>query len=376
MKHKHTFYFSSLLAASLMSTSIAQADVSEAQMRNLENRVNALEQKKSASGMINPSGRPQVRDGLDLFVTADWLIWQAHENGLSYVIKDKSAPSNSLSNSSTKDLSYDWDFGFRVGLGYNLPHDGWDLAATWTWFHDHAHGRTDVGYTRNLLPTWAVNQTGLDPNTGALKSHAHWKLRLNMIDLDLGREFFVSKWMTLRPFVGLRTGWIHQKLDVDYKHLTEDGVLSATADKYETDMKNNYWGLGLHGGLNSQWGLGAGFSFYGNAAVSLLYGFFDLHHDEEIILLSGSHVDVVNNSQSMRVDRAISELALGLRWDTMFADDRCHFWLQAGWEHLMFFGQNQFQKFLGMNASSLGAFVANQGDLTIQGWTISARLDF
>ncbi len=43
-----------------------------AQMRNLENRVNALEQRRGSSGMINPPGRPQVRDGADIFIFADW----------------------------------------------------------------------------------------------------------------------------------------------------------------------------------------------------------------------------------------------------------------------------------------------------------------
>jgi hypothetical protein len=372
---KNAMYFWSLLTTSVAGVSFAQADVSDAQMRNLENRVNALEQRKSANGMINPSGRPQVRDGFDVFVTGDWLIWQAHENGLGYVVKNKGTTLPNLSHSSIRDLHYDWDFGFRVGLGFNMPHDGWDIYANWTWFRDHAHGRQEASSTSSLLPVWAMEDS-FEPNTGATKSHAHWKLWLNMVDLELGREFFVSKWMTLRPFVGLRTGWIHQKLDIDYKHLTVDGVLSATDDKYEVDMKNNYWGLGLKGGLNSQWGLGAGFSFYGNAAVSLLYGFFHLHHNEELVLLSGTSEEFIHNTQSFRVGRAISELALGLRWDTMFANDRCHFGIQGGWEHLMFFGQNQFQRFLGQTSSNVGSFVANQGDLTIQGWTLAARLDF
>lgn len=368
-------YFWPLLAGSFMSLASAGADVSDAQMKNLENRVNALEQRKGASGMINPSGRPQVNGGADLFFTADWLIWQAHENGLGYVVKNKGSTSPALNHSEIKDLHYDWDFGFRVGLGYNMPHDGWDVSANWTWFQNTADSRVAAqGTTPSTLMPSSAWPSGFGDNDGATKSYANWRLHLNMIDLEMGREFFVSKWMTLRPFVGLRNAWVRQKLNISYNHLTEAG--SSSASQYTVDTSNNYWGLGLRGGLNTQWGLGAGWSFYGNGALSLLYGYFDLYQKQVGTSLAGAETVTMRNQQSYRVDRAIAELAMGIRWDTMFANDRCHFGIQGGWEHLMFFGQNQFQHFLGTGLNNAGSFTANQGDLTIQGWTLAARLDF
>jgi hypothetical protein len=55
-----------LAATSLIALSnLSFADGDTAQMRNLENRVSALEQRKGASGMINPQGRAQIKDGAD-----------------------------------------------------------------------------------------------------------------------------------------------------------------------------------------------------------------------------------------------------------------------------------------------------------------------
>ena len=75
-------------AASLVAfTSLVNAD--DMQMRNLENRVAALEQKKGANGIINPAANPPTRDATGLFITADFLYWKAHESGLAYAFQSE-----------------------------------------------------------------------------------------------------------------------------------------------------------------------------------------------------------------------------------------------------------------------------------------------
>ena len=339
----------------------------DAQMRNLENRVSALERSKSGTGgMINPSGRPAVKDGWGVFVTADALLWQPHENGLEYATKVEGA-NFSGAESKEKSLDWDWDWGFRVGLGYNMEHDQWDLYLNWTWLHGTADNHVHADSGEVILPRWA--SPGSVGAATATSAKSHWKLRLNVLDLELGREFYVSKWVTLRPHMGLRTAWIRQKYDVDYRGLTVNGV------SRDVDMKNKYWGLGVRGGLNTDWGLGGGVSIYGNAAVSILYGFFSVDKDESLQLTSGADFNkIVDLDDFYHVSRAITDLQLGLRYDYMFCDDRYHFGIQLGWEHHMFFGQNQF--ILNVDDVATGVTVANQGDLTIQGWTLNVRFDF
>ncbi len=369
---KHIAFTTTLFTLSLGSFSYLQADVTDAQMRSLENRVSAMEQKKGSNAMVNPPGRPQVRDGADLFFTADWLIWQGQENGNGYAIKTKKVQSETtaLYNSSVKNLHFDWDSGFRVGLGYNLPHDGWDLVAGWTWFQNTAKGHTSSGSGAVFSANpYDLAEQSVDYFSS---SYAHLNLKLNMIDLDLGREFFVSKWMTIRPFMGLRTTWVNQRFNANYN----DPIPASSVASFSSKATNKYWGIGIHSGMNTQWGLGAGFSLYGNAAFSILNGFFKVKDYEATQYTNGTHNDNIGNIDSFRVGRVISELAMGLRWDTMFADDRCHFGIQGGWEQLMFFGQNQFKHFYGSFISNAGAYFANQGDLTFQGWTLAARLDF
>lgn len=364
------------LAATLVAfTGLVNAQQTDnAQMRNLENRVSALEQRRGASGMINPPGRPQVKGGADLFVFADLLYWNAHENGLSYAIVNEGSASN-LAHAQIKNLHGKWNWAFRAGIGYNLPHDGWDLNLTWLRFTDNCHKGTHAGSNHFIFP---VNVDPINPlasNATATKAHGNWHLNLNQLDLDLGREFFVSKWLTLRPHFGLRTNWIRQKGENDYKNFTPS---SSSRNRVEHEMKDKWWGLGLEGGLDTQWGLGNGFSIFADLASAILYGFHDFDIDEENHPATGianSNGDVVDiDNSSYRISHPILDLAAGLRYDFMFSDDRFHIGFQLGWEHHVYFSQNQFPVFTTANVP--GNFVRNQGDLTLQGWTFAARFDF
>ncbi len=367
-----------VMATSLVAlTGFAYADVDNAQMRNLDNRVTALEQRKGAGGMINPSARPQIHDGADLFITGDLLYWKAQENGLPLSIERTTLAPGTVDgfpatgfSEKVVNLDHRWDFGCRVGIGYNMPHDGWDLSLTWLRFYTRASRHHHFTTAKTTLPSQSDINLVLGTNT-ANDTRASWKMHLNQLDLPLGRSFFVSKWLSVRPHVGLRSAWIWQKLKTDYRTAT-----TANADLRNKDHisnKLNFWGLGICAGLDTQWGLGSGFSIYGDGAVSLLSGFFKNNRAETALV--GSAVQYLGMTNSDRTSRAITDLELGLRWSRMFCNNGFNLQIQGGWEHHMYFGMNQFPTRM-LAATDQGKFWQNQGDLTMQGWTLSMRFDF
>jgi hypothetical protein len=349
-------------ATSLVAfTSYASADYDDAQMRNLENRVTVLEQKKGANGMINPPARPVIEDGLDVFVSADMIVWKAQENGLGFVVKNENGVVY-INDGKIKNPSFDWDFGFKLGLGVNMGHDGWDVYAQWTRLHTDATNTEHQPSGGRLFPTFR-NVTFSEPGTMS-SAHAHWKLHLNMIDAELGREFFVSKWLTLRPFGGLRTAWISQNYKINYNY-------DAIGDVLKNRLKNHFWGLGLLTGLDAQWGMGGGWSIYGGGAVSLLYGNFRIREKERLQTPTTTSTRALVRNKFNMTD-AITDLEAGLRWKRAW--ECVAFKIQAGWEQHAFYGQNQLAKFI--DAVEDGAYVSNQGDLTFQGWALNVQLDF
>ncbi len=330
-----------------------------------------------SNGTVLPSGSPQPRKGSNLFVQGDALYWRATENGLAPVMRGERVVNNGATAIEGKyqELKFKWDWGYRVGVGYNLPHDKWDLLLNWTHVCTTAK-RTDVqnfvptGASGTLLyPVWVDGTvlSNFDTTAVILASAARWRLHLNLLDFEIGRQFFVSKWLTLRPHLGLRSAWINQKYQIAYAAIDPPNTLA-----YAIQMKNEFWGLGVRGGLDTQWGVFKEISIYGNLALSLLYGHFDVK--EEIAFTStGANPLALRTKDPFNTTRAITDLAIGLRWDHSFVE-RLHLRLQAGWEHHLFFGQNQFY----LNTSGFPAINTrfDNKDLALQGWTFGTRLDF
>jgi hypothetical protein len=357
----------SAVAASLvMFTSIANA-VDDMQMRNIENRVSALEQRRGSNGMINPPARPVVKDGIDVWVQGEALYFNASEDGLGYVTE-----SNSSTNvfGRVKSATYDWDWGFRAGAGINMPHDGWDLFANWTWFHtkDHQNKNTEAG--EFFYPNWynaSSSNANLTHTATNVKNDTH--LRINMLDLELGREFFVSKWLTVRPHIGGRASWLFRSFKNEY----QGGSITA-GNFVKEDTHNRFRGAGLRGGLDSQWGLGSGWSFFGQMAFALVYGRQHVNVETSQVASSGSVAPNLTAHDNWGAVRGITDLALGLRWDQLFSGDAYRVRLQAAWEQHMFLAFNQNHSFT--NSTGQGVLVGNKGDLSLSGVSFEARFDF
>jgi hypothetical protein len=336
---KHLKNMLSFAATSLVAlTSFVNADTDSAQLRNLDNRVTALEQRKGASGMINPPGRPQVRDGADLFVYGDLLFWNAHENGLPVAVVQTGGTAT-LTDASIETVHGKWNWGFRVGLGYNMPHDGWDINLTWLRFTDHGRKSVSAETGVSVFPTLLPPADPLFVTSFGTNMKSRWGMRIDQLDLDMGRSFFVSKWLTLRPHFGLRTDWLKQSLNATYSNADA----TASPNSATLQLKDRWYGLGLEGDAPA---FGSG-------------------------IASGFVYDV---SETYRVSHPALDMQLGLRWDNMFECDRFHLGLQIAWEHHVYFSQNQFMRFTAV--SSQGPVLSNQGDLTFQGWTFEARFDF
>lgn len=349
-------------------TSVLSA-AEDMQMRNLENRVSSLEQRRgNASGMINPAARPVVKDGVDLWFEGDALYMRASQDGLGYAITTPST--DAFVNGKTKSIRYNWNWGWRAAMGYNLPHDGWDIRFGWAWFK--AHGKRVVRQDDGgVYPTENSPDGSLASPASTFRSisaSGHASAIFNIADLDMGREFFVSKWLTLRPFVGIRGMWMNNNYKARYKGGSALGF-SSIRDK----LTNRFRGYGLHGGLDTQWGLGSGWSVFGDLAFSLLYGMQRTKANEAVFSGAGT-VNRLKDNDRWQALRAITDFALGIRWDKLFSNDRYRMRLQLGWENHMFFDLSQSKKFV--NTTVDGKFVANRGAMGLNGLAFRAQFDF
>lgn len=365
-------------------------------IQELKQRMACLEQRKGCCAETGcPTCSPDPDSNTAFYVWGEGLYWKAAESGLTSVIKAVSGQevlvglSANIHGIKSKHPHFDWHWGFRIGAGYNMCHDLWDVYSEWTRFHftDRkvvsvpSGGSPTSGVIPVLFPFWIPKiSTDIFPPTTLVRSETHWKVQLDMIDLQLGRQFYVTNCLVLKPHLGLRVGWILQSYNIeDLGGIGSFDIPTA----FTMNMRNNFWGVGLIGGLDSIWNLGRGFSIYGNGAVSILDGhfinrfvFFDgvrLNEDAPF----GIGVQFDNKShQNMAV--FVADLALGVRWDRSFWCDRIHVGVRAGYEQHIYFEQNQFMNYQNDFAiiTALPNYYADGGNLSTNGITVGMEIGY
>lgn len=373
------------------------------EIKDLKARVAALEENQGSSLAFPPSAGPATLNGIGLFFSIEPLCWTATQTGMTYAIKGEN---NSLAGTiidldhgKAKKPTMDWTWGFRLGLGYDLPRDHWDLSLAWTRLRFNERSKTSISQAdpqaspgEYLSPFWIAKLFPVNFPSLVNVAQAHWKINLDVLDVELGKEFFVSRWLTLRPFVGLRTAWINQDYNLRFSR-TASVVLplypAGNNSRWRLNMDNDFWGIGVRAGLNTKWILGKGWSIYGNAAASILDGSFHNRFKQtaegdgsegspNTFLFAKDHFKDKNDQHA---DVFITDLALGLRWETLYNKRSNLFALWLGYEQHVFFEQNQFMNHqydftIFPHPIEGPNFFTDGGNLTTHGVAFGAEFDF
>lgn len=336
----------------------------------------------------NPSAAPNLSCALNVSAQAELLWWSTYTTGLDYVVETKTQLGHPtfLNDATVHALTNTYDAGLRVSLAYYLPHDDWDLTATWTTYRNHQANFKTAPIEGTLFPIWSNPDANLSPPMSALaltKARGHWKFKLDLIDLALGRAFMVSHSLSMKPHIGLRYAKLDQTWHVHYiGAITPENQSQAQLHHRFKDIihdSNDFWGFGLRSGLDTNWSFCPGFSLYTNAAAAWLHGHF--HITQQEYWRNKSTREKQNRlklNNRFRAGRATTDIALGLKWDHQFEGDRFHLAVKLGWEHHLFFGQNQLWQFLigTGNTSTEAQHQRSNDSLSTQGWTLSANLHF
>ncbi len=326
-------------------------------------------------------------------MSADLLYWKANEDGLEYGTKMVAGPIiGQASKTKTKllDLNFEWNAGFRVGLGYKFKHFyEWALVLEWTRMrsqaHGHAHAKgieSQTGNVNTIIPTW-VNLV-FELRAGASNAKTSWHLDYDTLDLALGRNVNVGKHLAMRPFLGFRAGWIDQRYLAKYKTnflLAEGEPLFSRVVTFEG--KNDFAGFGVRGGSGFVWHLSRNWNIFGNLNGSLLYGQFhvSMKDKNDQGLGEGSTppmpLDFTAREEFWRV-RLNFEESLGLGWEVFFSKNKYHLAINAAYELSQWLSQNELfytVYFRGQDTIS-SVPIRNQGNLGFQGVRAGIQFDF
>ena len=292
------------------------------------------------------------------YVFGDLLYWHADVDGADYAFKNSDTTAAVIGGPNHA-LNFKWSYGFRAGIGANIDYDQWDTNFYYTWFHTQNSNSTGTRGAQVAVDN--IGSVGL-----FTQGTIDWRIHYSMLDWELGRWFYVSKQLSLRPHVGVKGGWINQKVN---KKIT------TTVTNFKVNQRNHFWGVGVSGGLNTNWAFvyvhSNRFSLFGDLAGAILYGHFDIDNSELTSAGGGFKPSDLNRNLAVPMVQAM----LGLGWDTGFNCDRCHIGIKLGYEFQFWFRQNQMLT----NETTVGGTVRYQrenGNLAFQGLTLDIKFDF
>jgi Legionella pneumophila major outer membrane protein precursor len=295
------------------------------------------------------SQEADCRPGGGLFVDAEYLYLKPYRRDAGFAIvsvNPNGDPEGSIQSDSWRSRS-----AFRLGAGYRLPDDGWDVGFAYTYLHDEQTGFLTRPARGRLFATLT------HPGTVELvdRASADATLSYNVFDLEIGRRMDAGEHLSIRPFAGLRFAEINQNLAVLY-----DG---GDANRDMVGSRVKFDGGGLRAGGEADLKLLDHVSVYGRAAASLLTGDFRVTQTE---FNNAGATPLTNVGESFRKVTPVMEMGAGVSYRGE------HLRMSVGYEITNWFNLIDAPVFV--DDVHQGKFLNNVSDLSVGGF--AARVEF
>jgi hypothetical protein len=276
------------------------------------------------------------------FVEADLLYLRAFEGGLFSVcdtteINDTTVDGIVVSrlNGRGHNPNFEWNLGYRVGVGYEFVNSCYDIGVYWTHFKPN------------------TKSSGHSSSYSGYRNSYKWSLDFNVVDLLFSYNWSSSPCFVLTPFGGVRFAEISQNLHTHFLSTINDSLITSHGH-----IKQTLTAVGPIFGLEGDLGIGCGFSLYGNLSVGVLYGKFRVksHSTEEF----NDTINIDHLRGWPQAYQAVTDAEIGIRWRTCYCNNNVLI-VELGLEQHRYYNHNQF---------------CGYGDLNLDGASLGVRLEF
>lgn len=328
---------------------------------------------KNESKLDFCKGLPNIsaqRETMPYKFFADFLFWTVRESGSDNWGINFSSDTNQEVND-VLSVPFEWSPGVRFGVDYALSHDGWDMKGNYTRFSNQGNDQasSSTGISSPFLGNFYVNNADgatVEASPRYANAKVKWTVHFDMLDWELGRKYWVSSALAMRPFAGIKGGRIHQKIHTNWNNPINVTPATTFVEGKE-NLKNNFWGLGPSVGIDSVWKLGSirkhTFSLFTDFSGAILWGrwsFKDVYQNDQPQKVSIGTSDITSATSMLRA-------LFGFGWKANFIQDRFSFSARVGYESQVWLGQLQFYSY---NTGRL------TNPLTLQGATIDLIFNF
>ena len=317
------------------------------------------------------------------------LYWhtKVEKTPFAYAIQNTDSPSPIKIK--VKEMDFNWDWGFRVCLGYRLSHNQWDIKGEYTCFRTNGNDSIVAGPHEKVIPLKGAPQIVRDSSHP--KAHfefcstatSDFSVFHRALDLHIGRDYFTTSTLSVRPHLGLKGSSVNQKEISRYSGGNVEQLKKPDSDEViderfglegntiSIEDRCDFRGLGPMIGLVSKWNLGSGVGIFGGLRGGLLFGSFDVSCEEVYSLNPNNPIYF---SQVYRAFLPTTQFHIGLRYDRYFSSGIQHFGIGLGFEEQYFWKQNQILK--SFEIDSVLKCQKSIQDVAFYGLTAQLQLDF
>lgn len=255
-----------------------------------------------------------------------------------------------------------WRLAFAVGLGLDLPKDGWMVYGNWQHFWQEQKGSflTDfpvvvplllIEEGKEALSLGAPRASGVDFTS---------KMVISRAALSLMRRYFIASHFLVAPEFGLGLLFLDERIEADYTTLF--GPLITPPYSPRKPLPNEsftgsstFLGVGPRLGCGMKWLWGGGFGLVGKASGALVWG-----------LSKGNYTIDIASAPAGRTERVreqilpLADIFLGIDWDRRDFAELYHFNFTLGYQTQYIFGRRgipSVQNLDPVTNSALSAFV-------------------
>ncbi|MEX0962074.1 MAG: Lpg1974 family pore-forming outer membrane protein [Simkaniaceae bacterium] len=310
------------------------------------------------------------RDQRTVFINAEFLYWTLDENALDYAIKMKSpswGPTPSYAQGDYKIANYNFDPGYRIGVGFFNAPKFWMVFGQYTWLHLKGKDSVKAPDEANEFLTGTWPQVFTNPLSRAT-SHIHF--HYNLFDYLVARVFHPNPHLRLRFFGGLSFPWMHQLWKVRYYDTTDQ----------ETFIKNrwSFWGAGPKIGLSIDWYWFKHIYIAARTSFAATVGNYKNQSFQQTTSNPSGNDDPnipIRNAHYNDTRSALNfNFSLGPSWQYCFCSSRWEVFL--GYEFTDWLNLQEIYRSTAASPFSAKETWINNGQLTLHGLTARLSADF
>lgn len=315
---------------------------------------------------VFPKAQPLPRSKWILSLEGDFLYWMAIDSGLGF------AQTNNSIVTKERFVPYHFDPGYKIQVSIYPNFDGADLSFRYTWYQQKERSLTykkdpfsssenDPTHAICLISPFDLMNDFIDPSI--ILTQGKMELLLTSLDLELGKKYKLSPQLFLRPYLGLKSVWQHQKVHLNYIN-NSDPILY---DEEKMDLIQHSIGIGPRTGLDLTFRFTQQFALIFNSAFSLISTRFNDRINSDRYVEGFFEENVYDFTNKVSNCQPVLELLGGLSMDRYYQNKRFHIGYFIGWE-VQYYGEN--------NQFFIHPKDQRSGSLSVQGLNIKIQADF